>query len=270
MARKLSFHTGEFAKIVGVNKRTLHYYDEEGIFRPAHVEPNGYRSYSFQQFYPFYMLRHFRSMGLDLAEIKEYMEHRSPARLDALLTEQQAWLTGEMERLRHQMRIVRNQRALLAQAEKIVCGRVEEVERKAVHLILSENVRTLARSGETLTIERVIIEHLRYVAERRADAGFGIGVMISPEEYCVQSIRRTAGSVRRGGTSSRISRATTRTRGRPTTSCARTLRRMTCARWASPMRRASSRTRARATCATISRAFSCPSQTRRIPLRRTI
>lgn len=183
MARKLSFHTGEFAKIVGVNKRTLHYYDEEGIFRPAHVEPNGYRSYSFQQFYPFYMLRHFRSMGLDLAEIKEYMEHRSPARLDALLTEQQAWLTGEMERLRHQMRIVRNQRALLAQAEKIVCGRVEEVERKAAHLILSENVRTLARSGETPTIERVIIEHLRYVAERRADAGFGIGVMISPEEY---------------------------------------------------------------------------------------
>ena len=105
MARKLSFHTGEFAKIVGVNKRTLHYYDEEGIFRPAHVEPNGYRSYSFQQFYPFYMLRHFRSMGLDLAEIKEYMEHRSPARLDALLTEQQAWLTGEMERLRVSSRV---------------------------------------------------------------------------------------------------------------------------------------------------------------------
>ena len=48
MARKRSFHTGEFARIVGVNKRTLHYYDEEGIFRPAHVEPNGYRSYSFQ------------------------------------------------------------------------------------------------------------------------------------------------------------------------------------------------------------------------------
>ena len=64
MARKRSFHTGEFARIVGVNKRTLHYYDAQGIFRPARVEPNGYRSYSFQQFYPFYMLRHFRAMGL--------------------------------------------------------------------------------------------------------------------------------------------------------------------------------------------------------------
>lgn len=27
----LNFQTGEFAKLCGVNKRTLHYYDEQGI-----------------------------------------------------------------------------------------------------------------------------------------------------------------------------------------------------------------------------------------------
>lgn len=183
MARKRSFHTGEFARIVGVNKRTLHYYDAQGIFRPARVEPNGYRSYSFQQFYPFYMLRHFRAMGLDLAEIKEYMEHRSPARLDALLTEQQAWLTGELARLQHQMRIVRNQRALLAQAAHVTCGRVEEVVLPAAHLVISRNVRKLALQGDSPTLERAMTEHLRYVFEHKADAGYGMGFMLSPEEY---------------------------------------------------------------------------------------
>ena len=155
MARKRSFHTGEFARIVGVNKRTLHYYDAQGIFRPARVEPNGYRSYSFQQFYPFYMLRHFRAMGLDLAEIKEYMEHRSPARLDALL----------------------------AQAAHVTCGRVEEVVLPAAHLVISRNVRKLALQGDSPTLERAMTEHLRYVFEHKADAGYGMGFMLSSEEY---------------------------------------------------------------------------------------
>ncbi len=29
------FTTGEFAKLNGINKRTLHYYDEIGLFSPA-------------------------------------------------------------------------------------------------------------------------------------------------------------------------------------------------------------------------------------------
>lgn len=260
MARKRSFHTGEFARIVGVNKRTLHYYDAQGIFRPARVEPNGYRSYSFQQFYPFYMLRHFRAMGLDLAEIKEYMEHRSPARLDALLTEQQAWLTGELARLQHQMRIVRNQRALLAQAAHVTCGRVEEVVLPAAHLVISRNVRKLALQGDSPTLERAMTEHLRYVFEHKADAGYGMGFMLSPEEYltpggrtsrattspspsgrCAPSSVPTASSAPRGATSSPISPATMRTPRAPTRSCATTCARITCAPRAIPMRRASSR-----------------------------
>ena len=50
MARRMTFHTGEFARITGVNKRTLHYYDSEGIFSPDSIEPNGYRAYSSRQF----------------------------------------------------------------------------------------------------------------------------------------------------------------------------------------------------------------------------
>ena len=66
MARHMTFHVGEFARMTGVNKRTLHYYDSEGIFSPDSVEPNGYRAYSSRQFYPFYMIRMFRDMGLEV------------------------------------------------------------------------------------------------------------------------------------------------------------------------------------------------------------
>ena len=62
----LNFQTGEFAKLCGVNKRTLHYYDEQGIFSPDHVGENHYRYYSARQLYPFIMIRLLRQMGLDI------------------------------------------------------------------------------------------------------------------------------------------------------------------------------------------------------------
>ena len=116
MEPKPMLHTGEFAKLCGVNKRTLHYYDEQGIFSPDHVDANGYRCYAVRQLYPFIMIRLLRQMGLDLAEIQDYMSHRSPARLETLLEEQEAWLDGELRRLQYMKEIVHNQRQMLAKA----------------------------------------------------------------------------------------------------------------------------------------------------------
>ena len=42
--------TGTFAKLCGVPKKTLLYYDEIGLFQPDHIAENGYRYYSYRQF----------------------------------------------------------------------------------------------------------------------------------------------------------------------------------------------------------------------------
>ena len=41
--------TGEFAKLTGVTKHTLFYYDKIGLFSPEIKKENGYRLYSFEQ-----------------------------------------------------------------------------------------------------------------------------------------------------------------------------------------------------------------------------
>ena len=183
MKRRLTFHTGEFARIVGVNKRTLHYYDEQGIFKPDHVAENGYRSYSFRQFYPFYLLRMLRGMGLELSEIKEYMEHRSPERLDELLGEQQAWLKQEQAKIRRQLRIVENQRHLLQLAKTVVCGKVEELELPAARLILSRNTRRQAAEEDWPMVEQIATEHERQVTELQLSAGLGVGAMVAARDF---------------------------------------------------------------------------------------
>lgn len=39
--------TKEFAKLCGVEKRTLFFYDEIDLLKPARILPNGYREYDF-------------------------------------------------------------------------------------------------------------------------------------------------------------------------------------------------------------------------------
>lgn len=39
------FRTGEFARMLSVEKSVLIYYDRIGLFCPVHVDSNGYRCY---------------------------------------------------------------------------------------------------------------------------------------------------------------------------------------------------------------------------------
>ena len=49
-AKKTLFTIGQFAALHGINKKTLMWYDEIGLFRPASIdEENGYRYYNYYQ-----------------------------------------------------------------------------------------------------------------------------------------------------------------------------------------------------------------------------
>lgn len=45
------FTIGQFAKMHEINKKTLMWYDEIGLLKPAVVKENGYRYYNYQQSY---------------------------------------------------------------------------------------------------------------------------------------------------------------------------------------------------------------------------
>ena len=55
--------TGEFAKLVGVTKHTLFYYDKIGLFSPEIKLENGYRFYSFDQLDVFDVIQTLRETG---------------------------------------------------------------------------------------------------------------------------------------------------------------------------------------------------------------
>lgn len=65
----------EFAKMHNVNKRTLHYYDEINLFKPAIIKENNYRYYTYEQNNIFEYIRFLKKLGLSIEEIRNYLKN---------------------------------------------------------------------------------------------------------------------------------------------------------------------------------------------------
>lgn len=71
------YSIGEFSKIGSITAKTLRYYDEIGLLRPAYVEQeNRYRFYSEEQVYEILFIAELKSYDLRLEQIKAIMESK--------------------------------------------------------------------------------------------------------------------------------------------------------------------------------------------------
>lgn len=79
---------GRFAAMHGINKKTLMWYDEIGLFKPAAIHPeNGYRYYTYHQSPILETILLLRELDVSVREIQDYMKNRSAENLKHLLEE---------------------------------------------------------------------------------------------------------------------------------------------------------------------------------------
>ena len=77
---------GQFADLHGINKKTLMWYDEIGLFKPAAINPeNGYRYYNYHQSSLLETILLLRELNVSINEIQEFMNNRSAKTLNRLL-----------------------------------------------------------------------------------------------------------------------------------------------------------------------------------------
>jgi len=112
------FLTGEFSQISRVSRRLLHYYDEIGLLKPAHIDPHtGYRYYSARQLPRLNRILALRDLGLTLDSIAGMMQADvSDEEIRGMLllkkAEVEQTLLEEMQRLRRiEARLQQNQRS---------------------------------------------------------------------------------------------------------------------------------------------------------------
>src|SRR5579859_3757943 len=74
----MHYRIGEFAELGGVSPKTLRFYDEIGLLRPASVDPRtGYRHYLPQQLEQLASILAFKNLGVSLAKLRELTTSRA-------------------------------------------------------------------------------------------------------------------------------------------------------------------------------------------------
>ncbi|WP_029505146.1 MerR family transcriptional regulator [Lachnoclostridium phytofermentans] len=94
------FTVGEIAKLSGLSKQALIYYDKEDVFKPKIIDSNnGYRYYTADQIEVLDSILILKEIGLSLKEIKEFMSHRNSNNAVALLKNQQQEIKRKIKQL---------------------------------------------------------------------------------------------------------------------------------------------------------------------------
>lgn len=94
------FSIGQFAALHEINKKTLMWYDEMGLFKPAVIGENGYRYYTYYQSSTLETILMLRKLNVSIREIREFMGNRSAEGLKVLLEEKLENLDADIRRLK--------------------------------------------------------------------------------------------------------------------------------------------------------------------------
>lgn len=93
--------TMEFAQLVHTTRRTLIFYDEKGLFKPAITLSNGYRYYEYNQVYLFELITSLRKSGLSLNQINSLLKDKDKEKLVGILNESASKLKDEIGNLQN-------------------------------------------------------------------------------------------------------------------------------------------------------------------------
>lgn len=88
----MEYTVNKLAKISGVSTRTLRYYDEIGLLKPAKIRSNGYRIYGKVQMDKLQQILFYREMGVSLEEIKKLLSDPNYDQAESLINHKKALL----------------------------------------------------------------------------------------------------------------------------------------------------------------------------------
>lgn len=185
---------GQFAALMGINKRTLLYYDNIGLFSPAAKGENGYRYYTLRQLPALEMLLTLRELDMSIEDIRAYMENRSEAGLHALLAEKLREVESRMGRLREIRALLKEKQALLERRGELQLNKVERVELPAEYLAVTRPILGVGEEQEL----GIVLEHTqKYHEHRLFNHAFGSMIQVKDlyqgkfTEYCCYFTRGT-------------------------------------------------------------------------------
>ncbi len=167
---------GRFADLHGINKKTLMWYDEIGLFHPASIDPeNGYRYYSYHQSSILETILLLRELDVPIDEIRTFMKGRSAVSMEQLLREKIEDLDRDMAHLRAVRKTLtyhRQNMLTLLTTDLSEIGVIEKKERTLVTIDVHPD------TPFDKLVESIVAETKKYQLRRLHDASYGTMIAV--------------------------------------------------------------------------------------------
>ena len=172
---------GEFAKISGISRKNLIYYDTIGVFSPEITLNNGYRFYYYRQLYTINMICTLRDIGVSLKVIKEYTENRSPAKLFELFESQLQSVDAEIKRLvqTREMMMMHLENSQIASNVKTDIIEIQYFDAEPV--FIGKNLPMI--EGQRITFSKMLTRFYQYAYLQGYHVSFPWGIRLDLEDY---------------------------------------------------------------------------------------
>ncbi|WP_317310436.1 MerR family transcriptional regulator [Clostridium thermobutyricum] len=173
--RKKYLSISEFGKICNVNRKTLIYYHNAGVFSPEKIGANGYRYYNINQYETFNILKAFRELGVSIDEIKEYLRDRNPKEYLNILDK-------EKERVIEKLKILDDIKQKIESKIEITEKGIEDEKNNEPYLKEFEEEELYIKNVKNGEDMEEFIQFINYCSEKNIDRGYSIGTTLDVEE----------------------------------------------------------------------------------------
>lgn len=103
----MAYTVTKLAQLSGISIRTLHWYDEMGLLKPAYHGSNGYRYYEEEQLLSLQQILFFRELGFELKQIQKILKRGDFDKIVALSSHRQV-LQNNLERTQKLIKTIDN------------------------------------------------------------------------------------------------------------------------------------------------------------------
>ncbi len=179
---------GQFAAMHGINKKTLMWYDEIGLFQPVSIHPeNGYRCYSYRQSPVLETILLLRELDVSVREIQDFLQKRSAASLKNLLEEKITALDLQISHLQAVRTTLCTHRRNMETLLTMDLSEISIIEKEERCLVTVDVSRETSFEEE---VELITAETEKYRLGRLHEASYGSMIPVASlqdgsfDDYC--------------------------------------------------------------------------------------
>lgn len=165
------FSIGQFAKLHKINKKTLMWYDEIGLLKPAGIKENGYRYYTYHQSSVLEVILMLRDLDVPISDIQRFLNDRSAVSFENLLAENIAKIEHRIAHLTTMREIFADKQRDMETLHGLDLSEISIVEKeKPNHLITVATSEAPSFDEDT---EKIIAQARKHGLHRLQDATYG-------------------------------------------------------------------------------------------------